>query len=408
VLLAGLTLLPALLVVLGPKAFWPRLPRSEARAAGRTWLRIGTGVRRRPWPWLALGALLLGGFALALSGYRSHTNIVGQFQGDVDSTRGYKVVRASFPAGATAPLTVLVERTDGPVRPADVQQVSDRLRATPGVLSVLDALGRSRDGRVAGLTVTFADNPFGDPALERVERIRRDLAAAGPGLRVLVGQGSGERLDYRTAALRDLKVLVPLVLLVVFVTLVLLLRALVAPLFLLATVVLSYLGTLGASLLIFEHVTGQDGIDPSVLVIVFIFLVALGSDYNIFLMSRVREEALEHGTSEGMLRALVETGPVITSAGLILAGTFAVLAVLPVWALFDVGFAVALGVLLDTFLVRSIVVPAITWILGDRAWWPSTVEAGRRSPLVTAVYTAEDMLRVRRELERYGTRTSRS
>ena len=149
--------------------------------------------------------------------------------------------------------------------------------------------------------------------------------------------------------------------------------------------ILSYLATLGISLLVFRYVFGQDVVDPEVALIVFIFLVALGADYNIFLMSRVREEAQQHGTSEGMLRALVATGPVITSAGLILAGTFCVLAVLPIWELVEIGFAVALGVLIDTFVVRSILVPAIVWKLGEQIWWPSTAKGGKRA-LVTGSF----------------------
>jgi RND superfamily putative drug exporter len=169
----------------------------------------------------------------------------------------------------------------------------------------------------------------------------------------------------------------------VFITLMLLLRAIVMPLFLLATVMLSFLATCGLCLLVFQVGFDQHAYDPVLPLIVFIFLVALGSDYNIFLMSRVREEAAAHGTSEGMLRALTATGPVITSAGLILAGTFSVLAVLPVYDLFELGFAVGVGVLLDTFVVRTILVPAGTWLLGEHAWWPAQL---RR---VTAAGVAE-------------------
>ena len=200
-----------------------------------------------------------------------------------------------------------------------------------------------------------------------------------------MAEGTARQADYRLAAVRDFKVIAPIVLLVVLLTLSILLRALVAPLVLLATVVLSYLATLGVSLLVFRYGFGQDVVDPELAPIIFIFLVALGADYNIFLMSRVREEAQQHGTSEGMLRALVATGPVITSAGLILAGTFSVLAVLPIWELLEIGFAVAVGVLIDTFLVRSILVPAIVWNLGERTWWPSTAKRGDRA-LVTGAF----------------------
>jgi putative drug exporter of the RND superfamily len=194
-------------------------------------------------------------------------------------------------------------------------------------------------------------------------------------------------------------VIVPFVLLVVLTTLILLLRALVAPLFLLATVILSYAATLGLTVAIFRFVFDQHGFHSAMPLIIFIFLVALGSDYNIFLMSRVREEAARYGTREGTLNALAATGPVITSAGLILAGTFAVLTIIPSWDLSLIGFAVALGVLLDTFLVRSICVPALTWLIGERSWWPSSADDGRKATLVTSVFTTQELLGVDRAAE---------
>ena len=235
------------------------------------------------------------------------------------------------------------------------------------------------------LAFSFEDDPFGNPAVLRINDMRTSLEATSPGLRVLLAEGSARQTDFRAAGSRDTKVIAPIVLGVVLLTLIVLLRALVAPVVLLATVILSYLATLGASLLVFRYVFGQDVVDPEVALIVFIFLVALGADYNIFLMSRVREEAEQHGTDEGMLRALVATGPVITSAGLVLAGTFCVLAVLPIWELVEIGFAVALGVLIDTFIVRSILVPAIVWKLGEQIWWPSTAKGGKRA-LVTGSF----------------------
>jgi RND superfamily putative drug exporter len=174
--------------------------------------------------------------------------------------------------------------------------------------------------------------------------------------------------------------------------LIVLLRAVVAPLYLLATVILSFAGTLGLTVAIFKFVFNQDGFNSALPLIIFIFLVALGSDYNIFLMSRVREEATRYGTREGTLNALGATGPVITSAGLILAGTFAVLTIVPSWDLSLIGFAVALGVLLDTFLVRSICVPALTWLVGERSWWPSTAAAGDRSTLVTRAMNIQELM----------------
>ena len=248
----------------------------------------------------------------------------------------------------------------------------------------------------------YADDPFSPEALDRTEEVRDALADSVPGVHVLVGDGSAERLDARIAQSRDTKVIVPLVLLVVLATLILLLRALVAPLFLLATVVLSYAATLGLTVAIFHFVFGQEGFHSAMPLIIFIFLVALGSDYNIFLMSRVREEAARYGTREGTVNAVAATGPVITSAGLILAGTFAVLTIIPSWDLSLIGFAVALGVLLDTFLVRSICVPALTWLFGERSWWPSSAESGRKSTLVTSVFTTQELLGVERAAELGG------
>jgi RND superfamily putative drug exporter len=188
---------------------------------------------------------------------------------------------------------------------------------------------------------------------------------------VLVGGASAIEYDVRQAAQRDSTVIIPIALAVVFLILIGLLRALVAPLLLIATVVLSFGAALGFSLIVFDVVFGFAGIDPSLPLFAFIFLVALGIDYNIFLMARVREETLQHGTREGMLRGLAVTGGVITSAGIVLAGTFAVLALLPLVFLTEIGFAIAFGVLLDTFIVRSVLVPALVLDAGPKVWWPS-------------------------------------
>jgi RND superfamily putative drug exporter len=198
-----------------------------------------------------------------------------------------------------------------------------------------------------------------------------------PGARVLVGGGSAIQYDFDRANSRDLKIIVPLALAVIAVILAILLNAIVAPLVLIASVILSFFGTFGLSMLFVRYVVGDAGVDNSLPTFAFIFLVALGVDYTIFLMSRVREEARQYGTREGMLRALSATGPVITSAGIILAGTFSVLMTLPVTFTFVLGFMVALGILLDTFVVRTIMVPAAVELIGDKIWWPSTATSDR-------------------------------
>jgi RND superfamily putative drug exporter len=209
-----------------------------------------------------------------------------------------------------------------------------------------------------------------------VPALRKRVSDLGPGVRGLIGGGSATQYDYNEANARDVRVIVPTSLLVIAVILGVLLQAVVAPLVLIASVVVSFFGTLGLGILFFLDVVGEDGVDNSLPIFAFIFLVALGIDYTIFLMSRVREEARRHGTREGTLRALGATGPVITSAGIILAGTFSVLMTLPVWFIFNIGFLVALGILLDTFVVRTIMVPAAVELLGDRIWWPSTAKGG--------------------------------
>ena len=383
VLLASLTLLPALLAIFGQRAFWPGgrrvafrgpadedVPKREA-----VWLRFGKRVLRRPAAALIASVVLLGVCSLGLLAYRTDADVLAQFRTSTDGKKGYEVLRRSFPPGITAPTTVLVERTDGPVEADDFMTVGRALRV-PGVAAVRPQ-GRSRDGHILAAALIFEDDPYGDAALDRVSLLRkrvRDL----PGLHVLLGDGTANRLDFKNASQRDFKLIAPLVLAVILATLILLLRALVAPLYLLATVILSFLGTLGISILAFKYLFGQDSFDPELPVFAFIFLVALGSDYNIFLMSRVREEAGEHGTRAGAMRALAATGPVITSAGLILAGTFAALTVIPIYFLLELGFTVALGVLLDTFVVRTIVVPACTQLVGERSWWPSRA-ASRKS-----------------------------
>jgi RND superfamily putative drug exporter len=229
--------------------------------------------------------------------------------------------------------------------------------------------------------VVLRQDPFSEAAFRSIGPLRDELRGVA-GDAVLVGGATAEEADLRDAVRHDTRLLVPLVLLVVLGILVLLLRSLAAPLVLMATVVLSFAAALGASLLLLDAVADFPGEDPIYPLFAFIFLVALGVDYNIFLMARVREEALAASTPEAMTRGLAATGGVITSAGLVLAGTFSVLAVLPLVALTQLGITVAVGVLLDTFVVRSLLVPALTYELGERIWWPSRLshrsrDAGR-------------------------------
>jgi RND superfamily putative drug exporter len=220
------------------------------------------------------------------------------------------------------------------------------------------------------LNATLVDSFDSTAAYDTVHRIRAAVATV-PGADALVGGSSATNLDVQDASRRDRNLIIPVVLAVILVVLTVVLRALVAPILLIATVVLSFAASLGVSALVFNHVFHFANADPAFPLFAFIFLVALGIDYNIFLMTRVREEALEHGTRQGIVRGLAVTGGVITSAGVVLAATFVVLGVLPIVFLAEVGFTVAFGVLLDTIVVRSILVPAVSYDIGKRIWWPS-------------------------------------
>jgi len=338
---AMLTLLPALLLIGGRRAFWPFVPRVGAVHSPDSgfWSRLGRTIdRRRRTAWIAT-TLALAVLALGMLGLDDDLTTANSFRGSVESVQGQRLLEQSFPAGEGAPTVVLV--TD----PAMTDAALEAARSADGVTRV----GQPERGEPGTrFDVVLEEDPFDEAAFAAIEPLRSELRAA-VGDVVLVGGATAEEADLRTAVERDTKLLIPLVLFVVLGILVLLLRSVAAPVMLMATVVLSFLAALGGSLLLFEVIADFPGEDPSYPLYAFIFLVALGVDYNIFLMARVREEALALPTREAMLKGLAVTGGVITSAGIVLAGTFSVLAVLPLVALTQLGITVAFGVLLDTF-----------------------------------------------------------
>jgi RND superfamily putative drug exporter len=363
-LLSQMTFLPALLVIVGRKPFWPYVPHVGDTGTDSThgaWRRIGERVAARPTRVLigTTGLLVVMAFGLLnLSGGLTQSS---SFRDEVESVAGQELVADAFPAGASAPTDVIVRD------PAKVAAVTAAVRRVPGVASVRPTGQSGPPG--TRLAAALEMDPNSTAAYDLVPKIRQAARSADP--RALIGGTSAVEHDLREASTSDTKLLVPLTLVIVFVILGLLLRSLVAPVVLIGTVVLSFVAALGFSAVIFDVVFGFPGSDPSFPLFAFIFLVALGVDYNIFLMARVREESLRHGTREGMLRGLAVTGGVITSAGIVLAGTFSVLAVLPLVFLTELGFAIAFGVLLDTFLVRSVLVPALVFRIGPKIWWPS-------------------------------------
>jgi len=327
------------------------------------WRRTGERVARRPGMVASTTVVIL----LVLCGglFQLDTGLTNgnSFRGEVEAVKGNDLLAEHFPAGANVPSTVIVPRG------GDVQAVTDALKQDPAVADV----GQPQEGPPGTqLSMQLKADPYSTEAFDQIPHLR-DVAKQAGGEDVLIGGPTAESYDYRTSAARDNKVIIPIALVVVFLILAFLLRAIYAPAMLVATNILSYGAALGLGVFFFEHVFDFPGEDPSLPLLTFVFLVALGIDYNIFLMARVREEAHGHGTREGMLRGLAVTGAVITSAGIVLAGTFSALAVLPLVFLTEIGFVIAVGVLLDTFVVRSIVVPALTFSIGSRIWWPSSL-----------------------------------
>ncbi len=367
-LAAQLVVLPALLLVLGRRVFWPFIPRPSAEyaAGGGLWERIAASIPgHRRAIWVVVTAVLAVG-ALGLIAYRGGVSQQNGFRGRVGSVAAQQILAANFAAGTAAPAEILV-------RPAAAAAAAAAAaRATPGVklVSTPVAVG----GGASLVDATLAATPTSVAAQRTVVALRRRLLHA-VGQRALVGGETATNVDLAAAASHDRELLLPVILAVVMVMLGVLLSSLVAPLLLVATVLLSYAGSLGVSALVFRYIFAFPGFDPTVPILGFVFLVALGVDYNVFLMARVKEEA-RAGAIAAVTRGLAVTGGVITSAGVVLAATFAVLGVLPLIALTEVGFLVAFGVLVDTVLVRSALVPALAIDVGARLWWPGELARG--------------------------------
>ncbi|MFJ5985649.1 MMPL family transporter [Lentzea sp. NPDC092896] len=359
-LLTTMTFLPATLALLGRGAFWPFAPKfgSKHPETSGLWGRVANMVRRKPRAiWIVTSLVLLAGAAFLPQLKASGTAQSDVFLTPVESVAGQEVLSRHFPGGTGSPTVIITAES----QTAEVVTKSK----VDGVADVRPS--GTADGLVR-IEATLKDAPDSDAAVETVQRLR----AAVDGIDgTKVGGPTATLLDTRTTSEHDRALIIPIVLLVIFLILALLLRSLLAPLLLIATVVLSFAATMGVSALVFNHVFDFPGADPVVPLFGFVFLVALGIDYNIFLMTRVREETQQLGTVEGTLRGLSLTGGVITSAGVVLAATFAALAVLPILFLTQIAFIVAFGVLLDTLLVRSLLVPALSVDIGGRIWWPS-------------------------------------
>jgi putative drug exporter of the RND superfamily len=370
-------------VICGRWVFWPTRPTygsAEPTSRG-LWARTGRAIARRPRAVWAVAGIALVAASFGLIGFKTGTLTQAQsFRGTPASVAGEQVLARHFPGGAGEPVAVT-----GNASAATAMRQA--LAATPGITAVTQPEVR---GSVAYLQGTLVSQPDSAQAYAAIDAARGRLHAV-PGADAKVGGATAINLDVQRYANRDRNVIIPLVLLVVLLILGLLLRLIVAPLVLIATVIVSYGAALGLSALAFTHLFGFAGADTSVPLFVFVFLVALGIDYNIFLMTRVREETQHSGTRQGALTALAATGGVITSAGAVLAGTFAMLGTLPLVTFTEIGFAVALGVLLDTIVVRSVLVTALTMDLGRRMWWPSRLSRPEADPALQPALTRSDV-----------------
>ena len=378
-----LTLLPALLVVFGRWIFWPKIPKFDDvdEQLSGTWSKVGRAVEKNPkriWISTALLLTILAGFSFTLKA--DGLANTEAFTARTDSVIGLEELGKHFPGGEGSPVEVVIKEND-------IAAVTNVLGAIANVAFVEPVVAGQKipgaptppvkvvEGKVL-LNATLKVAPDSVEARNTIPIIREAVHKVDK--EILVGGGTAVQYDTDVASRADNRLIIPIVLLIIGLILGLLLRSIAAALLLLLTVVLSFMATLGVCQLVFEHVFGFAGADASFPLFAFIFLVALGIDYNIFLMTRVREEALKIGTRKGVIKGLTVTGGVITSAGIVLAATFAVLGVLPLVFLAELGFAVAFGVLLDTIIVRSLLVPALVHVIGPKVWWPSKLQHERK------------------------------
>ena len=374
-----LTLLPALLLIFGRWLFWPRIPKNDGddHVMTGSWAKVANSIGRNPRKaWVITGVVLLAFAATSTTLKTDGLGTVDSFTGNPESVVGQKLLETHFPGGEGDPTQVVVDVNK-------IAAVTAAIKNAPGVTNVTPMLDgieipgqpmpetKIVNGR-AILNVTLDKVPDSVEAGNDIPKIR-ELAKDADST-ALVGGTSAVYFDVRTANDRDNKTIIPIILFVITLILGLLLRSILSAILLLGTVVLSFFATLGVCALVFNNVFGFAGADNSFPLFVFIFLVALGIDYNIFLMTRVREESIKIGTRAGVTKGVTVTGSVITSAGIVLAATFAVLGALPLVPLAQLGFAVAFGVLLDTIIVRSVLVPALVHTIGPKVWWPSKLQ----------------------------------
>jgi len=363
---AALVVLPAAIVVFGRGLFWPFIPKFGGvnKSDKGLWAKLGRGVSKLPVVVSIAGFIILAILSFGATGIKVGLSSTEQFRVAPEAAVGQDVLAEAFPAGATSPAIVIVNN-------GFEDEVAAAAESVSGVAEVI--IGDS-NSEITKIDVVMDAESQSEAAYEIIRDLRAELSGI-EGAGALVGGLDAQRLDVKDTYASDQLTVIPLILILVFLVLVLLLRSLVAPILLLLTVVASFFSAIGAAWLLFVNVFGLPALDLSVFLFSFLFLVALGIDYNIFLVTRAKEEAEKLGLREGMIKALASTGGVITSAGILLAAVFAVLGVLPLIALYQIGIIVGIDVLLDTLLVRTVIVPSLAFITGKYFWWPNHKKA---------------------------------
>lgn len=376
--LAGVTLVPAVLSLLGPRVFWPSR-RWREHPHGTRYRSIGAAIARRPGRIAAASGGILAALAVAAVFYTASYDSIGQLPTGAESRTGYETLRASFPAGSTAPTRVYVT-AEQPLDRAELAELASEHARPDGVAAVSPPV-YSADGRTARIDVVLADNPYSNEALDAVAGPIREAAhASGAGDLVLVGGQTAASADVRTATNHDLAIVFPAAALAIGLLLAWLLRSLVAPLYLMASVMLGFAATLGVTVVAFEGLLGEPGLKSILPVILYLFVVAVGTDYSILMTARLREEALRGHTQRAATALAVEhAGPAVAAAGIILAGTFTSLLLTGIASLMQIGLAVSSGILITSLVMATLLVPSLTALLGERAWWPGhRVQRGSR------------------------------
>ncbi len=360
-MVAALVVLPAAMVVFGRGLFWPFVPKFGAVNKGENglWAKLGRGVRKQPIAISVVGILILGVLASGAAGIKIGLSSTESFLKTPEAVVGQNVLADAFAAGSTSPTNVLVNKDAA-------EEVVAAAKTVSGVDSAAVAVSNEQISRI---DVVFDAESQSEEVYAMIRELREAVATV-PNAEAVIGGLDAQALEVKEAYAHDQALVIPLILILVFLVLIVLLRSFVAPVLLLITVVASFFASMGAGWFLFVNVFGFPGLDLSVFLYSFLFLVALGVDYNIFLVTRAKEEAEKLGTRDGMVRALGATGGVITSAGILLAAVFAVLGVLPLVALAQIGVIVCIGVLLDTLLVRTVIVPALAFMTGKKFWWP--------------------------------------